>query len=725
MRLRLQVQLAVSTTVLIAPSAHAAVNCLPSGATFVAKSAQAELYSVAPKGNGPVKRKYFGCVPGAKPVLLTQDVVPKSSQDTAYANSTFRLGGTWAAWVETTASDSGVGEFTRAIHVRSLAGAKRQVQVFTTTDVAGFGDVADLKAGSDGAVAFMLTTSGAVTEVDGVAKDAVLPVALAYGTGIDRKSLHLGGGKVSFRQNGKTQALPLLEPAAVPTGNAAGPQGLDGRFGDCGTLVPAAVKPNIDTAATRLGQAPDGSILAAGTTTSGKGNPVHADRIVVARFSPAGKLDQGFGSGGAAILTAPRPANGGDVYVGGLVVQPDGKVVVAENAEGESPAQTEVVLLRFDTAGKLDPTFGTAGVVRAAVVAKTSADVNRLALAPDGGLVAAGARGGRWYVARFGADGKPDSGFGVAGLVTDPGKVSSAANALDVAPDGTIVAGGGTGGVPLLLRLSPTGTVLSATTDAPAAGASIFALRRMADGSYAAAGAASNIEGVNQMLLAHYGADGSLDRAFGSGGFTIDREVDAARDVAVAGDGRWLVTAPFSFSGDGVIGYTANGVRDGGFGFRGAIGGITSYGMTDNDILLGADGTAYVAQANGLAFAVSRFAIGEPAVGATAKEPSVCAMLVAVKLKPSQIAAGRKLGVGMRLRKPGRVHLRATATVSGKTFVLGSTTFSRSEDEAAVAQIPVTRAAAQRLRGAKQAKITITGGAPGGATRRYSIMLSG
>src|SRR5205823_4694590 len=129
--------------------------------------------------------------------------------------------------------------------------------------------------------------------------------------------------------------------------------------------------------------------------------------------------------------------------------------------------QTEVVLLRFDTTGKLDPSFGTGGIVREAVPSTGSADVDRLVLAPDGGIVAAGVRDGRWYVARFGADGKLDGSFGSGGLVGDPGKANSVANALDVAPDGTIAVGGGAGGTPLLVRLSATGAVLSTTTDAP------------------------------------------------------------------------------------------------------------------------------------------------------------------------------------------------------------------------------------------------------------------
>lgn len=707
-------------TVAGAGPAQAAQRCTLPGAQFIAKSAQAQLFSVAVKGRGAVKRRYFGCRTGHKPLLLTQDIVAKTEEDTAYTNTMFRIGGTWAGWVETTASAAGVGQFSRAIHLRSLAGVKRQVDVFTTTDVASFGSVAAFKVGSDGAMAFLLKGSGGAVEVDGVAHDAGLPVALAYGRDIAGDTLLLGHGQVTFTQAGRSRTVLLAEPAPVPTGNAAGPQGLDGRFGDCGTLVPATVKPNLATGATSLAQAPGGMIVAAGTTTSGKGDSLRADRLVVTRFDAGGHFDQAFGTGGAVIAPAPRPAGGGDVDVSGVAVQADGRIVVSENAQAADPSRLEPVLLRYDATGRLDPGFGSAGVVRAAVPATTAADINEIAIAPDGGIIAAGRRDNRWFVARFRTDGTLDPAFGTRGLVTDPGGEDSGANSVAVTADGTIVMAGGINGRPLLARFSPTGVLLGATTDAPPAAATLSALAVLPDGSFAAAGTATNIEGANQLLLAHYAADGSLDHAFGSAGWAIDREVDGARDIAADAEGHWLVTAPFSFSGDGVIRYTATGARDAAFGFRGAVGGITSYGMTDSDILAGPDGTALVAQANGLAFAVSRFAITGAALRATAGEPSVCAMLVSSK-KPGPLAATRKLPVGLRLRKPGKVHLHATVTVGARTVTLGDTTFSRSEDEAAVATIPITKAAAALMRTATKVRITIAGGAPGGPVRRYSV----
>src|SRR3954447_1823507 len=104
-----------------APGAHAAERCSLPGATFIAKSARAQLFSVKANGKKGVQRRYFGCRFGQRPLLLAADIAPKSPQATGYRNDTFRVGGTWAAWVERTASHFGAGESSTAIHVRSLA----------------------------------------------------------------------------------------------------------------------------------------------------------------------------------------------------------------------------------------------------------------------------------------------------------------------------------------------------------------------------------------------------------------------------------------------------------------------------------------------------------------------------------------------------------------------------------------------------------------------------
>ena len=714
-RSTLAVSLAAALGLLPASAATGAVNCMPAGATFIAKSAQAELYSAVPKRKGAIKRGYFGCVPGRRPVLLTQDITPSSRDAAAYANGTFRVGGTWAAWVEHTASDFGAGEASTAIHVRSLAGAARKVDVFTQSGAETAGTVAALKVGSDGGVAFALSVRGGYVEIDGVAPSATAPVTLAFARGIRKASLGLGAGKATWSQDGKGRGAPLQAPAAVPAGKGAGPQGLDGRFGDCGTLVSGAIKAG-DSQATRLARAPGGAIVAAGTGASGQGNVVYDDTLVVSRFSAAGVFDQGFGTHGVTESALPRPQGAEDARVAGVVVEPDGRTVVAVDTQLHSGA-TEPLLAAFDAAGKL------VGVpVRPPIGAAT---IEALALAPDGKLVLAGQRNERWFVARLAADGAPDPGFGNGGIVTDAGSDFSEARALVVGADGTIAFGGSVALDALLVRLDPAGKLLGATTgSAPGAGG-IDALAPVPGGGYVAAGDVSNVTGSARLFLGRYDAAGTPVPTFGTGGFATDRQVNSPRSIVMTADGGIVVAAPFATGSgagnDGLVRYRADGARDASFGFRGTLGGTTSYGLVDSDLLAGDDGTLLAAQKNGRVFGISRFAIGEPALTATAKEPSVCAMLVAT-MSPAQLAAG-KLSVGLRLRTPGPLHLHATVTVPGKTVVLGDSTISWPADEAAVAAIPMTASGRALLRGAKKARLTIAGGAPGGPARHYGVTL--
>ena len=83
----------------------------------------------------------------------------------------------------------------------------------------------------------------------------------------------------------------------------------------------------------------------------------------IARFTENGQLDTTFGTGGKAALDLYNDEN--SVYA--LTVQPDGKPIIGGNARvlPTDPVNRRYyfTLVRFDTAGNLDPTFGpgTAG----------------------------------------------------------------------------------------------------------------------------------------------------------------------------------------------------------------------------------------------------------------------------------------------------------------------------------------------------------------------------
>ncbi|MCW2966833.1 MAG: hypothetical protein JWM71_605 [Solirubrobacteraceae bacterium] len=703
-----------------AASAAAAPQCTLPGAKTVIADAQARVFSVP--GKGDTTLRYFGCLTGHRPYLLAADITPKSSDDTRTATTLFRLAGPWVAWHSTSSSDFGVGEFAESVEVRSLAGAKRSLSVPVTSE-----PLTALAVLPDGTVGWVLSI-GDYREIDAVAHTTTTPTPIAYTRGIDSKSVQFATDHVTWTQNGSARSAALTAPAPPPGGTALGAQALDGRFGDCGTLVPAQPSSPASSEATQLATEPDGDIIAAGTTTSGQGDPVIQDSFVIARFTAGGVFDPAFGRGGVVTILVPRPKDAQDAELTDAVVQPDGKILIAGFVRLNDPDNSSVILYRLNPDGSPDASFGTGGVVQDAVPAKSSADVHAMLLTATGAILIAGQRDKLFYVARYTPGGTLDPTFGTNGMAVDPGKDISIAESLAVEPDGTIFAGGQAASEPMLIRFNPDGVAQSGNYQSPPAASAITALTARPGGGVIAVGAASNVVAKGQLFLARYTATGAPDTTFGAGGFVLDPQVTQPRSIAVDPDGRLLVTASFllhpgDYAGSGLVRYAADGARDTSFGLRGALGGVSSFGLTNGDVLLDpSSGTAFVAQGNGGHFGVSRFALGTPATGAVGREPAVCAMATGTKLGP--VRKTRKLGVSLRLRAPGRVRLTATIAAKGRVLTVGQVTVFRPFIEGAVATIPVSATALKLLRGAKSARLTVIAGAPGGATRRYAVSLT-
>lgn len=122
---------------------------------------------------------------------------------------------------------------------------------------------------------------------------------------------------------------------------------LDASFGANGMVIDTAAGGG---RALALGE--DGSITVAGWLSNG--NDLD---LAVWRFGPDGSADASFAGGGTFVYDA-----GGDERAFDLALDAQGRLVVAGAA---ADAQgTDVLLLRLDPSGRLDPTFGTNGVAR-------------------------------------------------------------------------------------------------------------------------------------------------------------------------------------------------------------------------------------------------------------------------------------------------------------------------------------------------------------------------
>lgn len=161
---------------------------------------------------------------------------------------------------------------------------------------------------------------------------------------------------------------------------------------------------------------PDGRILAAGYSSNGAN-----DDLTVVRYLADGTLDSAFSPGGADGSGVVRTdILAGNDYVRGIVVLPDGSIVVG--GETQNGGVTSLALARYSSVGVLDTTFAVGGPEGSGIarVSSGTADWGRALLRQaDGMLVlAGGSSNGANYdfgVARFTADGQIDTGFSPGG----------------------------------------------------------------------------------------------------------------------------------------------------------------------------------------------------------------------------------------------------------------------------------------------------------------------
>ena len=159
----------------------------------------------------------------------------------------------------------------------------------------------------------------------------------------------------------------------------------------------------------------------------------------LARYTTAGRLDAGFGSGGRVRTPEIDPAGGF-----GVAIQDDGRIVVAGGSgKGKDPNYSSLdnfVVARYLPDGRLDRGFGSGGTV---VTRLRGGGTSAVAIQRDGRIVAIGGAGkivSSFGLARYTGDGRLDSSFGSGGKVISdfPGH-SDVADAVAIQGDGRIV----------------------------------------------------------------------------------------------------------------------------------------------------------------------------------------------------------------------------------------------------------------------------------------------
>jgi uncharacterized delta-60 repeat protein len=272
----------------------------------------------------------------------------------------------------------------------------------------------------------------------------------------------------------------------------------------------------------------DGKLVVVGTTY--KHNDYSDEDFAVTRYNANGTLDTTFGAGGKVRTDFPGLA----AVPSSVVIQPDGKIVVAGGAFPQFTFLGDFKVVRYNPNGSLDTSFGNGGIVTTTFPEGSYAfDV---ALQPDGKIIAAG----------------------TVFVAFDPGESSDTDFALArYNPDGTPDATFGNGG--------------QVSTDFVGFEDDAFSVLIQPDRKIIAVGSANDPANFYDFAAARYLSNGTIDTTFGVRGRVRtdfgDQNFDRARSAALQPDGR-IVAAGFAISQNGgaqnfaVARYTSNGILD-------------------------------------------------------------------------------------------------------------------------------------------------------------------
>lgn len=234
--------------------------------------------------------------------------------------------------------------------------------------------------------------------------------------------------------------------------------------------------------------------------------------FALVRYNTDGTLDSTFGNGGRVIDDL-----GGREEISDIAILPDGKIVAVGFFQDQTTYATNCAVVRYNTDGSRDLRFSTNEIPQCHYA-------KAVAALPGGDILVAGTGWNSAILARFYSNGNPaeswpSGGHGIAILPVDPGKMRGGSDLIvELAPDSSDV--------------QPTGKILiSGYQD---------------NGSY-----------DTDLLLARFDLrTGDLDSTFGSGGVvkTEFETGDASGAAAVVrqSDGKYVVAGWHAYEQEGV-----------------------------------------------------------------------------------------------------------------------------------------------------------------------------
>ncbi len=299
----------------------------------------------------------------------------------------------------------------------------------------------------------------------------------------------------------------------------------------------------------------------------------------------AGDLDPTFDGDGVVFTPVGPSSNAGSA----VVVDSAGRIVVAGTSSNGLEGQ--FVLIRYNSDGSLDTSFGTNGIVTTDFSSGTDS-ASSVAIDSQGRIIVAGTSNNNFAVARYNPDGSLDTTFDSDGKVTTSvGSGGASGNSVAIQTDDKIVVTGeannGSNDDFAVVRYNTDGSL---DTSFDSDGIVLTDLNsNSADQSYAVAIDSSGkiiVAGRSyvtfdvDVAVARYNTDGSLDTSFDSDGIVITDlngtgSAEQANAVAIDENDRIVVAgntnsdfAVFRYNTDGSLdtAFDSDGKQTVGFG---------------------------------------------------------------------------------------------------------------------------------------------------------------
>ncbi|MBC3806519.1 cadherin-like domain-containing protein [Undibacterium seohonense] len=354
----------------------------------------------------------------------------------------------------------------------------------------------------------------------------------------------------------------------------------------------------------------DGKILLCGTSWSGS---IYDFSIM--RVNVDGTLDTSFSEDGK--VNVAMGIQYGTTYPS-VAVQADGKILLAGTSQ--SGGKLAFALVRFNSDGSLDSTFGTDGELTTTVGVGRYSNVpdvaESVALQADGKILVGGAADTDFALVRYNSSGSLDTTFDIDGKVTTHLADWDFTRSIIVQIDGKILLAGqsqiGGNNVFALVRYNSNGS-LDTTFDTDGKVTVAIGDRDVAysvtvqtDGKILLGGVSKNGNGNDNFTLVRFNSDGGLDTTFGTGGKVVTHlgHYGQGFSIAMQEDGKILLSG--TSGGDfALLRYNSNGSLDTTFDTDGTV--ITDLGGYEegSSVMVQADGK--ILQGGGGWFSLVRY----------------------------------------------------------------------------------------------------------------------